>query len=262
MHRKISRSCQFLLSKKALAVLLTIVLSSLIVTVSHAASLTIAAAADLNGALSEIGRLFEKKTGIAPVFNFGSSGMLAMQVENGAPFDLFFSADRQFVERLKAGGIVVADSVKPYAVGRIGITTKKGAGITVRTMSDLAAPSVKKIAIANPDHAPYGRAAKEALESAGLWDKVKPRLVYGENIRQTLQFVSSGNADAGIVAFSLHDPKEREFVLIDAKLHKPLVQAVGIVSSSPNKHAARLFAEFIFAEEGQEVMRRYGFERP
>lgn len=248
--------------RKILALALVLILSSLNVQSSSAATLTVAAAADLSNALTEIGRLSEKKTGIAPVFNFGSSGMLARQIENGAPFDLFLAADRQFVEALKAKGLVVPDSVKPYAVGRIGITTKKGSGITVRTLSDLASPSVKKIAIANPDHAPYGWAAKEALESAGLWDKVKAKVVYGENIRQTLQFVSTGNADAGISALSLNDPKTMEFVLVDASLHKPLVQALGIVSASHNKDAARSFIELLLGSEGREIMRRYGFEMP
>ena len=248
--------------KKIVMITLLFIMTACTALPSHAASLTVAAAANMSSALTEIGKLFEKKTGITPVLSFGSSGILAKQIENGAPFDVFVAADRSFVEELEAKGLILPDSVKPYAIGRIGITTKRGSGIVIRSLQDLAAPSVKKIAIANPGHAPYGRAAKEALKAAGLWETLKPKLVYGENIRQTFQFVSTGNADAGITALSLNDPKTMEFVLIDASLHKPLVQAMGIVSSSQDKSAAKAFEDLLLGNEVGQILKKYGYELP
>jgi len=230
--------------------------------VGSASSLTVAAASDLAGAFTELGKAFEKKTGVVPVFSFGSSGMLARQIENGAPFDVFASADVAFVEALRAKELIVADSVRHYAVGRIGIVTRKGLGLRVESLAALKSPQIRKVAIANPDHAPYGKAAREALVSAGLWEQVRAKVVYGENIRQALQFVMTGNADAGISALSLYNPDETAFTLLDASLHNPLRQGLGIVKSSRNKEAARAFADFLVADEGRKVLKKYGFETP
>lgn len=229
---------------------------------AHAAGFTVAAAADLSSAFPEIGNIFEKKTGITPVFSFGSSGMLARQIEGGAPFDLYASADMGFLGGLRAKGLIVAGSVKPYAVGSIGLATRKGSGIVVRTVADLKSPVIKKIAIANPAHAPYGRAAKEALESAGVWEAVKDKVVFGENIRQALQFVATGNAEVGITALSLHDPKEMDFILISPALHRPILQGIGIVASSSDKNAARAFIDVLTSPEGRAILERYGFGKP
>lgn len=229
---------------------------------SSAASLTVAAAASMTTALQELGSAYEKKTGIRPVFSFGSSGTLSRQIENGAPFDLFISADTGQVDALVKKGLLDEMTVRTYAVGRIGITTRKGSGVSVKTLYDLTAPSIRKIAIANPAFAPYGIAAKEALEAAGLWNKLKAKLVYGENIRQALQFVETGNAEAGICALSLHKPTRLDFSLIDASLHSPLQQSLGVIKKSSNKEAARGFTDFITEKEGREVLRKAGFEVP
>lgn len=229
---------------------------------SHAAGFNIGAAADLSNAFEDVGKIFEKKTGTTPVFSFGSSGMLARQIENGAPFDLYASADIGFLEGLRAKGLIVAGSVKPYAVGYIGLTTRKGSGIVVRTPADLKSPAIKKIAIANPAHAPYGRAAKEALEAAGVWEAVKGKVVFGENIRQALQFVATGNAEVGITALSLHDPKEMDFVRIAPTLYRQILQGIGIVASSSDKNAARAFIDVLTSPEGQTILERYGFGKP
>ena len=193
---------------------------------------------------------------------FGSTGQLAQQIENGAPFDLFAAANIAYVEQLRDKGLVLADSVALYAEGRIVLAVNRQAGVAAAELADLLDPAIQRVAIANPDHAPYGAAAKEALVSAGLWDAVAPKLVYGENVRQALQFVQTGDAQAGIVALSIADTPEITWTLIDAGLHKPLHQALAVVASSTQPDAARAFAAFIASEEGRSIMEHYGFSLP
>ena len=224
--------------------------------------LTVAAAADLQSAFAEIGRKFEERTGQKVVFTFGSSGNLAKQIENGAPIDVFAAANVEYVEGLKNKGLVIPETVQLYAVGRIVLARNKAAEVDVRTLAGLLDPRVKKIAIANPDHAPYGLAAKQALISAGVWDRIQPKLVLGENIRQTLQFVQTGNAEAGIVALSIAGAPEISYTLIDDRLHSPLKQALAVVKSTPDEKSAREFVALVRGPEGRQMMRKYGFALP
>lgn len=217
----------------------------------------VAAAADTQFAFEEIGASFQKETGYAVTFVFGSSGSLAQQIINGAPVDLFASADEKYVAELKAQGLV-EDSVV-YARGRIVLAVNKGLGVDVTGLPDLRNPRVKKIAMANPEHAPYGRAAKEALLAQGLWDEVKPKVVYGENVRQALQFVQTGNAEAGIVALSVAQVPEVIYSIIDEDLHAPLVQSMALIKGSKKEEAARRFMTFVMGPESSLIMRKYGF---
>lgn len=223
---------------------------------------TVAAAADLQFAFTEIGQRFEAQTGQKVVFTFGSTGNLAKQIEHGAPIDLYAAANVAFVEDLKQKGHVIAETQQLYALGRVVLASSKAAGVTVTELSGLLDPKVKRIAIANPDHAPYGTAAKEALISAGLWEQVQPKLVYGENIRQALQFVQTGNAEVGFVALSVAEVDEISYVLVDDRLHRPLNQALAVVKGSPYEQVAREFAAFVMGPQGQPVMKKYGFSLP
>jgi molybdate transport system substrate-binding protein len=221
--------------------------------------LTVAAAADLQFAFSEIGALFEEQTGHKVTFVFGSTGQLAQQIENGAPYDLFAAANIRFVEDLAAKNLVLADTVALYARGRLALAVNKQTGLSAERLEDLLAAEIRHVAIANPEHAPYGLAAKEALQSAGLWEQVQPKLVYGENVRQTLQFIQTGDAEAGIVALSVANVPEINWVLIDDHLYNPLDQALAVVASSPHPEVARQFAAFINGPDGRPVMQKYGF---
>jgi molybdate transport system substrate-binding protein len=223
--------------------------------------LTVGAAADLQFAFTEIGRLFEEETGIRVTFTFGSSGNLARQIEHGAPIDLFASADEAYVHGLASMGAILPDSIRLYAIGRIVLVSNRASGARVQQLDDLASPGVARIALANPDHAPYGRAGRQALESAGLWEALGPKLVYGENVRQALQFVQTGNAEAGIIALSIADVPEIEYMLIDDSLHAPLRQALGVVRGG-QEDLARQFADFVNGPRGGPVMERYGFASP
>ncbi|OGW61525.1 MAG: molybdate ABC transporter substrate-binding protein [Nitrospirae bacterium RIFCSPLOW2_12_42_9] len=221
--------------------------------------ITAAAASDLNFAFKDIAAVFEKETGIKVILSFGSTGMLAKQISGGAPFDIFFAADMKYLKDLSGKGHIISSSVERYALGVVVLAVNKSSGIEVRELKDLLKPEIRNVAIANPDHAPYGRAAMEALKSAGLRDKLKDKLVYGENIRQTLQFIQTGNAQAGIVALSLVNVPEITYVRIDTSLHNPIDQAVGIVKTSKNPEAAASFIRYVKGPVGSEVMKKYGF---
>ena len=223
--------------------------------------LTVAAAADLTPVVEEIGREFESANKTKVVFVFGSTGMLTRQIENGAPVDVFAAASVNYIDELDKKGLIIPDSKAVYARGRITLWTPDTSNIRLQGIADLARPEVMRIAIANPDHAPYGLAAKQALESAGIWDRVQPKLVYGDNIRQTLQYAETGNVDVSIVALSLSIQSHGRWTLIPEELHQPIDQGLGIIKTTRNEKAARAFAGFLMGPQGQAIMKKYGFSR-
>jgi molybdate transport system substrate-binding protein len=230
-------------------------------------ALLVAAAADLRYAFEEVGRAFRARTGVPVTFSFGSSGHLAYQLEHGAPFDLLFSANEAFVHRLAEQGLVLRETVQLYAVGRIVLWVRRENPLPVeRGLAALLDPRVRYVAIANPEHAPYGEAARQALVRSGLYARVRAKLVYGENVSSALQLVQSGNADAGIVALSLAlaPPVTREgrFWLVPQWLHEPIRQAAGVVTRSRRQPEARAFLDFVNGPRGRPTMRRYGFVLP
>jgi len=222
-------------------------------------ALKVAAAADLTLAFQEIGKRFEAKTGTPVVFSFGSTGQLAEQIANGAPFDVFAAANVQAIDKLTNEKLVVPETAHVYALGRIGIATKTK---SIQTLNDLLKEDIKKIAIANPDHAPYGLAAKQALQRAGIWEKVQPKMVYGKNIADTLAYIESGNAEAGIVALSLMKTSHIDFHLIEETMHDPIQQAVAVMKATKHREEAKQFVAFLRSAEGQEIMKKYGFSLP
>jgi len=232
---------------------------------AQSSELTIAAASDLSAAFKEIVADFEKKTGTHVRTSFGSSGNFYSQIQNGAPFDLFFSADIDYPRKLEAAGLAEPGSLYKYAAGRIVIWVPNTSKIDVARLgiNSLLDPAVRKISIANPDHAPYGRAAKAAMEHYGVAAKVREKLVLGENISQATQFVETGNADIGFTALSLavspalKDKGKYWEVPLDA--YPPLEQAAIIVKSSRNKPAANAFIAYLKTPAGMDVMRRFGF---
>ncbi len=233
-----------------------------------AGELTISAAADLQFALRAVAEGFERKSGARVRLVLGSSGNLTEQIEHGAPYDLFFSADVEHPERLEREGLIVADSLFVYAEGHLVVFVPKGSPLDFgkQGLAALAEASVRKIAIANPRFAPYGRAAVEALEHAGLYPKLEPRLVLGEDVSQTTQFVVSGNAQAALTAESLMfapgaQDRGRYWVVPPAD-YRPLAQAAAIVARSGKQPLARAFLAYLEAPAGQAVLARYGFARP
>jgi molybdate transport system substrate-binding protein len=224
--------------------------------------LLVAAASDLQFAFPEIGALYKQQSGRQVIFTFGSTGQLAQQIENGAPYDLFAAADVSYIEQLNAKGLIFPDTRQLYAQGRIVLAVNKQSGVQATELKQLSNPAIKSIAIANPDHAPYGAAAMQALQSAGLWEQLKPRLVYGDNITQALQFVRTGDAPAGIVALSLANVPEISYTLLDAGLHKPLNQMLAVTKSSKQAGDARAFIAFVNGTQGRPLMKKFGFALP
>ena len=227
--------------------------------------IAVAAAADLKFAMGELATNFEKQTGTKVNVTYGSSGNFFSQIQNGAPFDLFFSADVEYAKKLEAEGLAEPGTLYSYAVGRVVIWMPQDVKVdpNAQGMNALLDAAIHKIAIANPAHAPYGRAAVAAMKKAGIYEKVEPKLVNGENISQAAQFVQSGNAQAGIIALSLAiSPAMKDsgkMWLIPAELHPPIEQAAVVVKSSHKKEAATAFLEYIKSAAGKAVMDRYGF---
>src|SRR5256712_10713090 len=241
---------------------------SLWTSAAQAGEISVAAASDLNFAFKEIVAEFEKKTGHTVKLSLGSSGNFYAQLSNGAPFDLFFSADIGYPKKLVEAGLAEPGTLYLYAIGRIVVWVPKGSPIAVAELgiTALQHPSVKKVAIANPKHAPYGRAAVAAMEHYKVHDTVKDKLVLGENISQTAQFIQTGGADIGIIALSLAvSPAMKETgayweVPIDA--YPRLEQGAVILKAAKDQKTARAFLDYIKRSDGTAGFKRYGFFLP
>ena len=232
-----------------------------------AQEITVAAASDLQFAFHDVGERFEKETGKHVKLIFGSSGNFFAQLQNGAPFDVFFSADIEYPRRLEAAGLTVPGTLYPYATGKIVLWVPTQSKLDLnRGLQVLLDPAIHKIAIANPEHAPYGRAAVAALRHENLYDQVSARFVLGENISQTATFVVSGNADIGIVALSLAvAPSMKDkgrYVEIPVADYPAIEQAAVVLKSSAHQDIARQFIEYLKTPPIQELLRGYGFTVP
>jgi molybdate transport system substrate-binding protein len=250
-----------------LAVLLLSLLNPVLAQQKTPVELTVAAAADLSSALKEIGNNYEHRTGIRLKLSFGASGMLTQEIQNGAPFDVFLSADMDYPRQLIAGGAAEAGSLGQYAVGKLVLWVPPDSPLDLQNqgINALLDASVKKIAIANPQHAPYGRAAVAALKHAGLYDRVRDRLVTGENVAQAAQFVESGNAQAGFVALAHAVAPgmqgKGKYWEIPAQDYPPLAQGAVVLIRSPHRKEAAAFLEYLLSKEASGVLQKYGFAR-
>jgi molybdate transport system substrate-binding protein len=224
--------------------------------------LIVFAASDLQFALADVSTAFVLNGHPKPTISFGSTGTLSQQIENGAPADVFFAADEAYLNALERKGLVLAGTRQLYAIGRIVLVERQDLP-PVTVIADLVRSDIGRVAIANPDHAPYGRAAREAMMRVGLWPTIQTRLVLGENVSQTFQFVRTGNVDAGVVALSLAigSPGTR-YSVIDAALHDPIAQAAGVIARTRQSAAASDFLAFVNGPVGRPIMKKYGFTLP
>jgi molybdate transport system substrate-binding protein len=234
---------------------------------ANAGELKVAAASDLTFAFKDVGARFEKQTGNSLKLTYGSSGNFFSQIQNGAPFDLFFSADVSYPQKLEAAGLTEPGTIYDYATGKLVIWVPNASKLDLsRGLSALLDPGIRKIAVANPQHAPYGAAAVAALHHAGIYDQVKDKFVLGENISQTAQFVQSGNADVGLLALSLALAPAMKtsgrYVEVPASDYPPLIQAGVILKSSGNKELANQFLKFLKEPGTVALMEQYGFAVP
>lgn len=226
-----------------------------------ASEIIVSAASDLTGAFKEIGALYEKESGNKVVFNFGSTGILAQQIEGGAPIDMFAAANKTYIDNLEKKGLIVPETKMVYAVGRIALATPRGK-IKLTSLQELLRPEIKRVAMANPSHAPYGMAAKEAMEKAGVWGKVEDKVVYAENIRQAVQYLETGNVDAAIIALSLCINSDVNYAIIPQEIHSPIEQTLAVIKGGSNLSRAKEFADFITGAKGMVILERYGFGLP
>ena len=251
--------------RAGLAIAIALAAASLAGVEAQTAAVRLAAASDLQGALGGVIARFEKETYLRVQPVFGSSGNFFAQILNGAPFDAYLSADIDYPRRLLDAGLGEPGTLVPYAVGRLVLWTRRDSGIDpTRGLAALLDPKVKRIAIANPEHAPYGRAAVAALKRQGLYDEVQPRLVLGENVTQALQFAHSGNAEVGIVARALAVAPALAaagtYADVPAAWHPPIEQGALVLKRARNMSAAKQFLSFLQRPDIVEYLRTMGFE--
>jgi len=219
-----------------------------------------AAAANLQKVLEPVSKAFEKKSGVKAVVSYGASTSLAQQIENGGPFDIFLSADTTQVDRLAAKGLIDPKSRAVYARGVLALWAPKRKDI--KQLEDLRRADVKRIGIANPELAPYGKAAVETLTTLTMWPALETKVVYGPNISIVAQFADSANADASFTALSLVNDRLEKPIVVPENLHQPIEQALGIVSRSSNATAAAAFRAFLLGEEAQAIFAKFGYHSP
>ena len=220
--------------------------------------LVVAAAANLTDVFPELGQRFTDNTGIRVVFSFGATSDLSRQIENGAPFDVFAAADTVHIEKLEAQGLLTPGTRRLYARGRLVMWLPPN-GLKAERIEDITGEAYERIAIAKPDVAPYGRATVESLRALGIWDQVERKVVYGQSVSQTKQFAATGNAEVAFIPLALVKPGEGTYLEVDARLHQPIEQALGIVKASRNVAAARQFVDFLLGPEGQAVFSKKGY---
>jgi len=239
-----------------------IFLSASAVSAADKEVITVAAASSFSYALTEMKAGFEANGRRGVRLVFGSSGLLARQIQGGAPFDVFISANSGFMDDLVNSGAVDADSMRSFARGVLVLAVRNEAGDNIRGLKSLLDKRIRRVAIANPSHAPYGRAAVEALKKMGLLEKIRKKLVYGENVRQALQFVESGNASAGFIALSIAKRPGIKTIVVDPSLYNPIEQTVAVVKTTAHGKAAEEFIDYLTGAEGMRILRKYGFKKP
>jgi molybdate transport system substrate-binding protein len=232
----------------------------LIASCSQAAELHVAAAANLAQVLPDLSTTFERETSVHIVPSFGATAQLTQQIENGAPFDVFLSADVEHVDQLIKNGFVLSNSRAIYARGQLVVWAPRRADL--HALNDLVKSDVRAIGVAKPELAPYGAAAIEALKNAGLWDKLEAKVVYAPSIAIAKQFADTGNTEVSFTALALMVGQSGNSFPVDGKLHKPIDQALGIVRDSKEQKNARAFTVFLAGTEAHEILKRFGYIQP
>ena len=242
--------------------LLLVLIAAIGITFSVSAQnreVTVAAAANLSEVFQQIAPQFELATGIHPVFSYGSTAQLTTQIENGAPFDVFAAADVEHIKHLVQKGLMLPGSWSVYATGILALWSPPRSKVQINQLQDLTQPIVKVIAMAKPELAPYGLAARETLQKQGIWKLVESKVVYADNINMAKQYGSSGNADAVFTAYSLVLKEPGKVIQIEDKMHSPIDQAIGVVSASKNQRAGLDFISFLIAGKGRDILRNSGY---
>jgi molybdate transport system substrate-binding protein len=224
--------------------------------------LTVAAAANLTEAFAEIGPKFTDKTGIRVVFSFGATADLAKQIENGAPFDVFASADSEHVEELERKNLLTPGTRAIYTRGRLVMWLPPNSNLKAEHIQDITAKQFELIAIAKPDVAPYGRATVESLRALGIWSAIEGKVIYAQNVSQAKQYTATGNAEVAFIPLALVKPGEGSYLEISDELHQPINQSLAVVKDSPKQAQARRFVDFLLSAEGRDLLVKKGYSAP
>ena len=228
---------------------------------ADSSEINVAAAANLTDAFTEMGKEFTARTGIRVTFSFGASADLERQIESGAPFDVFASADVENVEKLNGKGLLTPGTNHVYARGRLVLWIPPGSPLKLNRIEDITRAEVERVAVAKPDLAPYGRATIETLRALNLWQQVEQKIVYGQNVTQTKQYAATGNAEVAFISLALVKGGEGQVIEVGEDLHKPIDQAMAVTKDSHNQGAAQQFVDFVLSSEGQMLLGRYGYIR-
>ncbi len=241
-----------------------ILLFSFVTAACAEQELIVSAAASLTNAFGEIGKKFESANpGTKLVFNFGASGALLQQIDKGAPVDVFASADQKTMDQAAAKGLIIPGTRKDFVSNELVLIVPHGAKTPIKALQDLNASGIGKIALGNPESVPAGRYAQEVLTYEGLWEELKPKFIFGESVRQVLDYVSRGEVDAGFVfATDAAVAKDHVSIALEATKHKPITYPISIVASTKNKDLAERFIDFVLSKEGREILSTYGFKNP
>ncbi len=223
--------------------------------------ITVAAAANLTDAFSELAKQFTAESGVRVVFSFGATADLARQIENGAPFDVYAAADVEHIDGLENKGLLAPGTRAIYARGTLVLWVPPGKVLNITRIEDLSRSEIDRIAIAKPELAPYGKAAVEALTALNIWQQVESKVVYAQNVSQTKQFAATGNAEVAFLPLALVKPNEGRYIEVDERLHQPIDQALAVVKASTNQDSARRFTDFVLSEKGQRILEQFGYRR-
>jgi molybdate transport system substrate-binding protein len=255
--------------KKRLATLFIVSLALMLSMVSAgrafaAEELIVSAASSLTNAFQDLGKKFESKNpGVMVICNFAASGPLLQQIEQGAPVDVFASADQKTMDQAQEKHLIVDDSRRNFAGNELVLAVPKGSKLPIKSPGDLTGKEVSKIAVGKPETVPVGRYTQEALTNYSLWETLAPKFIYGDSVRQVLDYVARAEVDAGFVfATDAAVFKDKVDVVSVVEKHKPIVYPIAVISSSQRKELARRFLDFTVGGEGREVLSRYGFGKP
>ena len=231
---------------------------------ARAADLTVSAAASLSNAFTEIGKSFEKANENTRVlFNFGASGQLLQQISRGAPVDVFASADLETMDRAQKQNLIVVDTRSNFVANKLVVVLPSSSLKTVQSLADLAKPEFARLGIGTPESVPAGRYAKQALEQAGQWNALGGKYVFGQNVRQVLDYVARGEVDAGFVYVTdAALMSDRVRVALEAPTSQPILYPIAVVKGGGNEKFARRFVDFVKSESGRQVLARFGFAKP
>lgn len=232
--------------------------------VSAQQELTVSAAASLTNAFTDVGKKFESaNTGTKVIFNFAASGPLLQQIEQGAPVDVFASADQKTMDQAKEKNLILNDSRKNFVSNKLVLIVPATAKISIKSLQDLSTKDVTKIGIGKPETVPVGRYTQEALTNEGLWESLSPKFIPADSVRQVLDYVSRGEVDAGFVfATDAAIAKDKVRIVATMEMHKPIVYPVAVVAATRKKELSQRFIDFVLSKEGQEILSQHGFGKP